>query len=137
MSSIVIRVHTGSSPVGHPKLGENMFKDKPWVPGRRDTGYFKKYLKAYEFKRMVLDFTLLKYPQGSYIPKHTDKVEGFNHYRLNIILKSGKGGKYIGKTMFNLGRIKLINAGKDEHEVTEVISGTRYVLSIGLLVANT
>ena len=88
-----------------------------WQEGRQKTGYLK--LKLVGFKNV--DAYILKYPVGSYIPPHTDPVEGKRHYRLNIVL----WGK-----MFFEPRVRFFRPDVEMHSVPEVWK-TRYVFSAG------
>lgn len=77
---------------------------------------------------------LVKYPQGSHIPTHLDPVDGFNHYRLNVILQKAElGGEFYSEcVLMNLfNRVYLFRPDKSRHGVGKVHLGTRYVLSIG------
>jgi hypothetical protein len=53
-----------------------------WLAGRQGTGYRK--LQLAQGRRW--DLYLIDYPCGTGVPTHTDKIEGYNHYRLNIVL---------------------------------------------------
>jgi hypothetical protein len=79
------------------------------------------------------DSYLIRYPEGSEIPPHTDPVTAGRHYRLNIILKSpASGGEFVCATpLYESRRIKLFRPDACPHSVTRVIGGSRYVLSVG------
>lgn len=79
------------------------------------------------------DMYLIRYPEGSEIPPHTDPVQSGRHYRLNVILKSPKsGGEFrCEKPIYSSSRVKLFRPDVCEHCVTRVVGGNRYVLSIG------
>jgi len=105
-----------------------------WNPGRQGSGYFK--IKLFEYNWPVpFDCYILKFPEGSHIKSHRDPVTNGSHFRLNLVLlKAKKGGEFICENaIFNLNRIKLFRSDIHEHSVNKVISGTRYVLSIGWL----
>ncbi len=110
-----------------------------WIPGRQGTGYFK--LKLVECQWPVkFDIYVLKYPLGSQIPYHTDPVPGYRHFRLNWILKRALGGVFvpmpqmgIRSYIFRSRRLVIFRPDLVPHEVTEVVWGTRMVLSIGWL----
>ncbi|MFC6977979.1 hypothetical protein [Microbulbifer taiwanensis] len=55
------------------------------------------------------------------------------HYRLNIVIKRAKsGGEFLcDSPIYESARIKLFRPDIAEHAVSEVQSGTRYVLSLG------
>jgi hypothetical protein len=113
-----------------------MFK---WVEGRKDSGYSK--LKLLESKFLKFDMYILKFPTGSYVEPHHDKVEGHEHHRLNVILnKKFTGGMFcIRREIRNFylfqehNRIIKFRPDEQLHAVSQVLSGTRYVLSIGWL----
>lgn len=112
---------------------KNHFK---WTEGRQGSGYFK--FRLIEFiKPISFDIYILKFPENSSIPIHIDPVKkGFSHYRLNIILKRSKeGGDFLSeKNIINTKRIKYFRPDISKHSVSKVISGTRFVLSIGFLI---
>lgn len=103
-----------------------------WKGGRQDGGYRKMLLATMPFP-LPFDCYLIQYPEGSSIPPHVDPVTNKRHYRLNIILrKSREGGEFICKNpIFETERIKLFRPDVSEHQVTKVVGGSRYVLSIG------
>lgn len=107
-----------------------------WEPGRQKSGYSK--LKLFGFG--LLDVYLLKFPPGSYVPMHTDPVDGFNHHRLNLILRRAKlgGVKTIGKCgvvdRYEPRRIDYFRSDIQAHGQTRIDSDrTQYTLSIGWL----
>lgn len=99
-----------------------------WVNGRQGTGYLKKTLLSASF----CDMHILKYPAGSFIPVHTDKVPGRRHYRLNILLQ-GEDNFSCPKVIFKWWRVCLFRPDLYEHSV-EKCSYQRTVLSIGLAI---
>jgi len=103
-----------------------------WQRGRQGSGYDKMLLATARWP-LPFDCYLIRYPEGSQIPPHTDPVQAGRHYRLNIILKSpASGGEFICATpLFASKRIKLFRPDACEHSVTRVVGGSRYVLSIG------
>jgi hypothetical protein len=103
-----------------------------WQRGRQGTGYDKMLLLTAPWP-LPFDSYLIRYPEGSEIPPHTDSVTLGRHYRLNIILKSPKsGGEFICATpLFATKRIKLFRPDACPHSVTRVVGGSRYVLSFG------
>jgi len=103
-----------------------------WERGRQKSGYDKMLLCGAIWP-IKFDAYLLKFPQGSEIAPHTDKVESGKHYRLNIVLKSAdEGGEFICKDpIYETSRIKLFRPDACEHQVTKIEKGTRYLLSIG------
>lgn len=103
-----------------------------WERGRQKTGYDKMLLCG-AYWPIKFDMYLLRFPEGSEIPAHTDTVETGKHFRLNIIIKNAKeGGNFIcDSPIFETKRIKLFRPDISEHEVSKIIAGSRYLLSIG------
>ena len=113
------------------KLTLKLFK---WGYGKHKTGYrvftfiYSKYLK--------LDYYAIHYCKGTSIPKHKDPIIDGKMYRLNIeIWKAKKGGKFnCESTIFSIfDRIILFRPDINEHYVTPVEEGNRWVLSLGKL----
>lgn len=114
------------------KYKRNIFS---WQLGRQSSGYSKMSLLQ-SIWPVPFDLYLLKFPEGSQILEHVDKVdEGFRHYRLNIILKKSlSGGDFIfEQSIINWSRIKFFRPDISKHSVTKVVGGSRYVLSFGFL----
>jgi hypothetical protein len=103
-----------------------------WQRGRQGTGYDKMLLLTARWP-LRFDSYVIRYPEGSEIPPHTDPVQVGRHYRLNIVLKSPRsGGEFVCATpIFASRRIKLFRPDACEHSVTRVVGGSRYVLSVG------
>jgi hypothetical protein len=103
-----------------------------WQRGRQGTGYDKMLLLTAPWP-LPFDCYLIRYPDGSEIPPHTDPVAAGRHYRLNVILKAPRsGGEFVcAKPLFATTRIKLFRPDTCEHSVTRVVGGSRYVLSVG------
>ncbi len=103
-----------------------------WKLGRQDTGYDKMLLFTARWP-LPFDSYLLRYPEGSSVPPHTDPLQAGRHYRLNIILRSPtSGGDFVCATpIFATRRIKLFRPDACEHSVTPVKGGSRYVFSLG------
>ena len=103
-----------------------------WQRGRQGTGY-EKMLLLTAHGPLPFDSYLIRYPDGSEIPPHTDPVQMGRHYRLNIVLKPPKsGGEFVCATpIFASKRIKLFRPDACEHSVTRVVGGSRYVFSLG------
>jgi hypothetical protein len=103
-----------------------------WQKGRQGSGYDKMLLLTAPWP-VPFDSYLIRYPEGSEIPPHTDPVRSGRHYRLNIVLKApSSGGEFIcANPIFATQRIKLFRPDDCEHSVTRVVGGSRYVLSIG------
>lgn len=106
-----------------------------WQRGRQGSGYDKMLLLTAAWP-LRFDSYLIRYPAGSQIPPHTDPVQAGRHYRLNVVLKaSPSGGAFICKApIYASGRIKLFRPDVSQHSVTQVVGGSRYVLSIGWVV---
>jgi hypothetical protein len=103
-----------------------------WQRGRQGSGYDKMLLLTAPWP-LPFDSYLIRYPESSEIPPHTDPVQRGRHYRLNLVLKaSPSGGDFVCATpIFASRRIKLFRPDACEHSVTRVVGGSRYVLSIG------
>lgn len=109
-----------------------------WVEGRQGSGYYK--MKLLSPKRFKFDCYLLKYPEGSFIKSHKDPSEkGFEHHRLNILLRDcEEGGNF--RCTVNTARGKFLGFKWCKfrpdlyyHSVSKVSKGARWVLSIGWL----
>ena len=105
-----------------------------WQRGRQNSGYDKLLLVTGTLP-IPFDIYLLRFPEGSEIPEHRDPVEQGKHYRLNVILrKSRMGGEFkCMQPIWASRRINLFRSDISPHSVTQVTSGTRYVLSVGWL----
>ena len=103
-----------------------------WQRGRQDSGYDKMLLCG-AYWPIKFDTYLIKFPVGSEIKPHTDKVNSGKHFRLNIVLKRAQlGGEFICEnTLFQSKRIKLFRPDITKHAVTKIEKGNRYILSIG------
>ena len=102
-----------------------------WIKGRQNSGYDKmRIILSSYFK---FDLYILRFNEGSYIDTHVDPVKAGKHFRLNIILKNAKkGGEFVCKnTIFRNSFINYFRPDIEEHGVTRIYRGTRYVLSIG------
>lgn len=103
-----------------------------WQRGRQASGYDKMLLLRLPWP-MPCDAYLLRFPEGSEIPPHTDPVATGRHYRLNIVVRKARsGGEFqCAHPIYASTRIKLFRPDACEHSVTRVQSGSRYVLSFG------
>jgi len=103
-----------------------------WQLGRQGTGYDKMLLLTARWP-LPFDSYLIRYPEGSEIPPHTDPVQKGRHYRLNVVLKSPEaGGEFVCASPIHASRrIKFFRPDACEHSVTRVVGGSRYVLSLG------
>ena len=103
-----------------------------WRKGRQGTGY-DKMLLLQSWLPLPFDLYLLRFPCGTAIGPHTDRVASGQHYRLNIILKPARrGGEFqCADPIFASRRIKLFRPDRSEHSVTRIEEGSRYVLSLG------
>ena len=103
-----------------------------WQKGRQHGGYDKMLLFTARWP-LAFDSYLIRYPEGSEIPLHTDPVQHGRHYRLNIVLKASRsGGDFICATpIYASRRIKVFRPDVCAHQVTRVIGGSRYVFSLG------
>lgn len=107
-----------------------------WQIGRQLSGYDKMLIWKIPIPFCWIDGYILRFKKGSKILPHTDKVNNYKHYRLNIVLKSAKkGGEFIcDKSYINTKRIKFFRSDIMEHQVLEVTEGSRYVLSLGFAI---
>lgn len=105
-----------------------------WQAGRQHSGYDKMLLAGCYYP-IPYDVFLLRYPQGSFIKPHKDPLTKGKHYRINIVIKHAKqGGRFIcDDTILNTKRVKIFRSDKALHSVSAIEKGTRYVLSIGLV----
>ena len=103
-----------------------------WERGRQKTRYHKMLLCGATWP-IKFDTYLLRFPEGSEIKPHTDKVTSGRHYRLNIVIKNADiGGDFIcSNAIFESARIKLFRPDISEHQVSKILKGNRYLLSIG------
>lgn len=113
-------------------LGHSLFR---WQRGRQKTGYEKMLLAGLRWP-VMFDLYLLRFPEGCEVPPHTDKVANGKHYRLNIVLKKAEsGGEFLCATpIYCSKRIKLFRPDACKHEVTKVLKGNRYLLSVGWVI---
>lgn len=103
-----------------------------WERGRQKSGY-DKMLLCRIFAPFKFDAYLIKFPQGSEIKPHTDKVRPGKHFRLNIVLKHAEeGGEFIcDNPIINYHRVKLFRHDIEQHQVSKIEKVSRYILSIG------
>lgn len=103
-----------------------------WERGRQKSGYDKMLLCGATWP-IKFDTYLLKFPEGSEVRPHTDKVKLGKHYRLNIVLRNAQvGGEFIClNPIFETKHIKFFRPDVCEHQVSKVVKGNRYLLSIG------
>ncbi len=106
-----------------------------WQSGRQGTGYGKMLLAEWSNRILPFDAYLLKYPQGSEIPTHTDPVPKRRHVRINIVVKKPRKGGMFSCTdsIFASGRFNVFYSDRP-HQVSRIEEGSRLVLSIGMLV---
>ncbi len=115
------------------EIGTDFFKTVfRWQRGRQNSGYDKMLLWQ-SWLPILFDLYLLRYPEGSEVPPHHDEVSFGRHYRLNIILTQAKKGGdfYCANPIFATQRIKIFRPDINEHSVSRVEKGTRYVFSLG------
>src|SRR2546421_6064365 len=95
-----------------------------WQRGRQKTGYDKMLLVTAGWP-IPFDTYLLRYPEGSEIPPHIDRVERGRHYRLNIVVKrSQAGGQFVfAAPLFASRRVNLFRSDACEHSGTRRIRG--------------
>jgi predicted 2-oxoglutarate/Fe(II)-dependent dioxygenase YbiX len=127
--------------------------DRSWHRGRQDTGYLKSAIDRDEPVLAALiersltalhpgprhghDAWLLRYPEGSSIPPHTDPplAAGARHARLNAIIAAPRGG---GELVLDgvpvelaAGDAVLFHPDRVRHQVSAVVGGERWVWSVG------
>lgn len=112
------------------KISKNV-KCFQWTRGRQIGEYL--IMPIIRTKKLPFDLYIIKYPKGSYIPEHTDPVKkGFEHHRINFVFKKAhSGGEYKGTFEWKFWRFMKLRPDINKHSVTEILSGTRYVLSLG------
>jgi hypothetical protein len=98
-----------------------------WVKGRQGTGYHKNLLA----QGSNWDLYLIFYPKGTFIPTHTDPVEGKRHYRANLVLWGPDS--FGGKAIVRLPRFAFFRPDITPHSVRKVVGGSRMVLSFGFV----
>lgn len=106
---------------------------KVFQKGRQGSGYEK--LKLWSIEKLKTDAYIIKYPEGSSITPHTDPVDGNKHYRLNLVLKRARVGGLFRCSMPILAvgqRLFVFRPDEQEHEVSTIEEGSRWVLSLGL-----
>lgn len=105
-----------------------------WQKGRQDSGYEKLKLISNPWI-LPFDLYLLRFPEGSEVPYHTDPISDGAHYRCNLYLKKAdKGGEFLcDRTIFSSRILTIFRPDVYMHAVTKVESGCRYVLSFGFV----
>lgn len=103
-----------------------------WRSGRSNTGYHKLLLFQWPWY-ILCDLYLLCFPEMSSAPMHIDPVPGYRHYRVNYVIKKARcGGVFRSFHFIYCGaKLKIFRSDRP-HEVTPIVSGTRYVLSFGI-----
>ncbi|WKE64039.1 2OG-Fe(II) oxygenase [Gallaecimonas kandeliae] len=103
-----------------------------WQKGRQQSGYEKMLLAGATWP-VKFDLYLLRFPEGCEVPPHRDAVQSGKHFRLNIVLKKAKeGGDFICQSpIYCSSRIKFFRPDLCGHSVSKVVSGNRYLLSLG------
>lgn len=113
-----------------------------WEDGRQSSGYSKLLLATSKLLRF--DVYLLRIHKGGQVPPHTDASKpGFEHHRINITLRAAHRG---GDTYFDnfdteswipkpelAPRAYHFRPDLIEHQVTRVVVGEVWLLSIGWL----
>ncbi len=108
-----------------------------WLEGRQKTGYARLILFLSKNKWLPFDLNILKYEQGSLAPPHADLVQGYSHFRLNIVhWRSEIGGEFSCEhPIFVWWRVNFFRSDYI-HSVSKIKKGSRYLLSIGFCVKN-
>lgn len=105
-----------------------------WEKGRQNTGYYKMLLFRFKILKLLgFDLYILKSFPGVEVPEHSDVVEGFRHYRVNLILKKSKiGGEFFAnEKILDWPRLKIFPSDRP-HSVSKIEKGKRIVLSLGI-----
>jgi hypothetical protein len=103
-----------------------------WQRGRQQSGYDKMLLIECYWP-LPFDAYLLRYPPGSEVAPHIDESPLGRHFRLNLVIRhSSEGGTFqCNEPLFESSRVKFFRPDISMHSVSKVVSGTRYVLSVG------
>lgn len=110
-------------------LNFTIMKMYRWIPGRQSNCLYYKWCFLFaRIGRWGFDGYLLKYPDESVLPKHTDKVDG-KIWRMNITL-SGVSTFYCAKQVLRLGPIHIFRPDLYEHSL--LVFKRTYKLSIGI-----
>ena len=125
--------------------------DDGWKPGRQGTGYdilplprFRKGAIERALARIGTpyedhwDVYLIRYPDGSHVPPHTDDAQfGRRHRRINALLERATGGGELtiagARVELAIGDAVLFEPDREVHEVARVV-GSRLLFSVGALV---
>ena len=109
-----------------------------WQEGRQGTGYDKMLLATARWP-VAFDAYLLRFPEGTAVPFHTDPAPaGQRRFRMNVFLRQAKrGGEFVTRSevgrIVSWPRLELFRPDLAEHAVTRVEEGSRLVLSVGWL----
>lgn len=127
--------------------------DRAWDRGRQETGYLKSAIDPddpfvagliarslatlYPGPRHGHDAWLLRYPEATSIPPHTDPAlrDGARHARLNAIIAAPPSGGVLAldDTLIELGLGDAVVFYPDrvQHQVSTVTGGERWIWSVG------
>ena len=113
----------------YSKYLKNLFR---WQSGRQNPHYKKMFIFGNPFI-VPFDIYLLKFEPGSEIQPHTDQVDSGRHFRLNLIVRHPKEGGdfHCDETIYESRSLKIFRPDISEHSVSQILAGTRYVVSIG------
>jgi hypothetical protein len=102
--------------------------------GRQESGYEKMLLMTAPWP-IPFDMYILRFRVGDHIPPHTDPVTNRRHYRLNIVVrKASEGGEFLCEdAIFETERIKFFRPDRSRHAVSQIVRGSRWVLSVGFV----
>lgn len=99
-----------------------------WLPGRQDKAtYWKWCFMFFRIGRLGFDGYILKYPEGTILPKHKDQLDG-KMWRMNITLR-GMSFFSCDKQILNLGPIHIFRPDKYLHGLN--VFYKTYKLSLG------
>lgn len=106
-----------------------MFK---WQYGRQNTSY-----KKWQFLKLPkMDAYFLHIHNGTEIPIHLDLApNGYEHYRLNIVLKAPNlgGDLHCENCFINRKYLQFFKASSSRHSLSKIEDGEAFYLSIGWL----
>jgi hypothetical protein len=103
-----------------------------WRTGRQGGGY--QVWTIFNCQWLMADCHVIKYPEGVELVMHTDPVStGYRHHRINFVIWKPKiGGRFICKDAWRWGtRLFYFRPDIMPHRVSKMISGSRWVFSLG------
>ena len=111
-----------------------------WTNGCFGQGYSK--MSILRFVRFNVE--LIKLPEGSYIKPHFDApyrsyrefpYRTYHHVKMNFNLQNSEGGDFICQgSHINNRFLAIYEPDRHEHSFEEVSKGTKFILSLGVLI---